>query len=192
MPNRFTKKERKIVYAFLVEREGEKCDICNRAPPKVALEVDHKEGTYPLSNSPENLRLLCKSCNRGDGNRQRKNRASQSSKSDSRVSVREGGRIRQIPSMLKDALDYQSGSVEMQANDLFERSFCHWLFSYIEENRSIEWQEAIYSGAQFVGCSSQSTDRYLKKMTSLEGPLLKTMDSSRKWVVEFRENRGES
>ena len=189
MSKRFTKNERRIILGFLIERDGQKCDICDRIPPSVVLEVDHKKGTYPLFDSPENLRLLCKSCNRGDGNRQRQNRASKPSESDSRVSVREGGRNRQLPSTLKDTLDYQSGSVEMQANDLFESSFCQWLFSFLEQKRSIGWQDAIYSGAQFVGCSSQSTERYLRKLTSLEGPLRKVKNPAREWMVGFREEK---
>ena len=191
MPKRFTKNERRIVVVFLVERDGEKCDICERTPPEVVLEVDHIDGTYPLSHSPENLRLLCKSCNRGDGNRQRKNRAIQSSKSHSRVSEREGGRNRQLPSTLKDALDYQSGSVEMQASEIYERFFRDWLTNYLEENLSIDWNEAIYSGAQVASCSSQSTERYLKKLVSMEGPLLKVKSPSGKWMVKFPEEAGD-
>jgi hypothetical protein len=192
MPKRFTKKERKIIYGFLSQRDGEHCDLCGSTPPEVFLEVDHKEGTY-LDYSPEKLRLLCKSCNRADGNRRRQRQSDKSpTKSVPRVSMREWGRSSQSPSTLKDTLDYQSGPVEMQANELFEGDFRNWLFAYLKENGSIDWDEAIHSGAQFVDCSSQSTERYLKKLTSLEGPLCKVKGSSRKWLVEFREERSDS
>lgn len=54
----------------VLQRDNHKCVSCGESPPKVTLEVDHKEpfsqgGTNHISN----LQTLCFECNRGKGAR---------------------------------------------------------------------------------------------------------------------------
>ena len=66
--NRVSERERKHLtnshywqYQYLAQRDGEKCNSCNKTDGE--LIIDHKDGNRQ-SNSPQNLRLLCRSCNR--------------------------------------------------------------------------------------------------------------------------------
>lgn len=57
-------------YLMIAIRSEPKCEICERQPPEVRLEIDH---ILPVSkggdNSPFNLRFLCQHHNRLKGNR---------------------------------------------------------------------------------------------------------------------------
>jgi hypothetical protein len=57
-------------YLIVAMRSEQRCEICGKQPPEVALDIDHilpvsKGGT----NNPLNLRFLCKYHNRSRGNR---------------------------------------------------------------------------------------------------------------------------
>jgi hypothetical protein len=57
-------------YLLLAVRSEQKCELCNRKPPDVTLEIDH---VLPVSrggsNVSLNLRFLCQHHNRSRGNR---------------------------------------------------------------------------------------------------------------------------
>lgn len=57
-------------YLMLAMRSEQKCEVCNRQPPEVRLEIDH---ILPVSqggsNIGFNLRFLCQHHNRSRGNR---------------------------------------------------------------------------------------------------------------------------
>jgi 5-methylcytosine-specific restriction endonuclease McrA len=53
---------RAYAYAYLVERDGETCTICEKSPPATPLEIDHIDGDK-ANPAPSNLRFLCKPCN---------------------------------------------------------------------------------------------------------------------------------
>jgi len=63
MPKRFHKRKREQIYAMLVAADGEKCALCASTD---RLEVDHLDGVRK-NNSLDNLRLLCRTCNRREG-----------------------------------------------------------------------------------------------------------------------------
>ena len=179
MPARYTKRERKIIYQFLVQRDEERCQECGESPPDVLLEVDHKDGEY-RNHDPANLRLLCRSCNRRDGVRRRQ--ISVSSRLSEFVCV---GRVEELATFkARELLDYQRGSLEMKANDIYEVPFINWLYVHLGQHGQILWTDAADGGAQAVGCSPSSTERYLKKLTSFEGPLTRVRNESRQWVVK--------
>lgn len=58
----------KLRYQIL-QRDHSRCVLCGRGPDAVPLEVDH---IVPVSKGgktvPENLRTLCRDCNRGKSN----------------------------------------------------------------------------------------------------------------------------
>ncbi|MDZ7956963.1 MAG: HNH endonuclease [Aulosira sp. DedQUE10] len=54
----------------VLQRDGHKCVSYGECPPKVTLEVDHKEPfSKGGSNDISNLQTLCYKCNRGKGAR---------------------------------------------------------------------------------------------------------------------------
>lgn len=57
-------------YLMIAVKSDQKCEICNKQPPEVKLEIDH---ILPISkggsNTPLNLRFLCQYHNRSRGNR---------------------------------------------------------------------------------------------------------------------------
>lgn len=57
-------------YLMIAVRSDQKCEICNKRPPEVTLEIDH---ILPVSKggseTPFNLRFLCQYHNRSRGNR---------------------------------------------------------------------------------------------------------------------------
>lgn len=64
-PGRFkpSKNLYRFTYSVLVDKYGEKCQNCGKAPPEVRLEIDHPDGrreTWVVNK----LRLLCRRCNR--------------------------------------------------------------------------------------------------------------------------------
>jgi hypothetical protein len=83
-------------------------------------------------------------------------------------------------------IDYREGSPEMQANSYYETAFRDWLLSYLRANEFILKDEAVYSGAEVVGCSPTTTARYLKKLTSGMGVLREQKDSTGAVVIVFR------
>ncbi len=55
-------KTRKKWYEFLAKRDGEFCKCCGKLPTEGQLVVDHRDNN-PKNNVPDNLQLLCRSCN---------------------------------------------------------------------------------------------------------------------------------
>lgn len=174
MPRRFSVNVRAWIYRFLVLRDGEQCAHCFEIPTtQNALEVDHRDGD-PWNNDPDNLRLLCKSCNVSLGNKARVPTAQNSLPSD--MSERERKEGKASTRVVRQAVNYSQGEATMQANFLFELDFRKWLLSQVQEKGFITRQDATEAGAELVGCSPLTTARYLAKLTSSAGPLQEVKD----------------
>lgn len=135
----------------------------------MSLEIDHIDGN-PKNQDPDNICLLCHRCN----NRMKLLKPSEKSRLISykrlqHVCVCENGQDHSPTSLVKETIDYNSGSLEMKANQIFEKDFREWLLSNIQKFGSYSKQEAINSGAERFGCSPATTRRYIDKLTSNEG-----------------------
>lgn len=177
-PNRFQANTRLWVYRYLVLRDGEMCARCYERPAanngsaaKNGLEIDHIDGN-PYNNDPDNLRLLCKSCNIALRNKQRPPDSAKC------VCERERKEGKASTRVTREALDYRApeAPVTMQANFLYELDFRRWLLGVIQERGFITKQDAIAAGAEVVGCSPATTERYLRKLTSSAGVLNEVRD----------------
>lgn len=179
MSRRWSVQTRAWAYRYLVLRDGEICAECTNAPTTFyGLDIDHIDGN--IHNKEEsNLRLLCRRCN---VSRENKRRAHSPSRQ------RESERVIEIPRtrVVKSAVVYHSGSVEMQANLLFEIDYRSWLFSYLQQNEFISKKEAINAGAEFVGCNPSTSAKYLSKLTSLYGPLMELKDMLGEVMVVYK------
>jgi hypothetical protein len=149
---------------------------------EITLEVDHLNEDKS-DNRPENLQLLCKTCNVTKQNRARSNRPS-----DLSVCVRERMRAEGCSGtrVAKAVVNYGSGSAEMQAAQMYELPFRRWLMGILRSTDFVGKEDAIYSGAEITGASITTVDRYLKKLTSSAGPLKEARDSMGGTVIMMK------
>ena len=160
-------KSRKLANSVLVARDGEKCAWCGERPPAVRLEIHHIDGDHK-HNRLGNLQLLCGACNRTDGNRERRGTPSTSpSALSERISRARKDRTREV----RTQVDFGSGSAEMAANELYEIPYREWLVEEVRSGRILKKKDAIYEGAEVVGCSPKTTREYLDKIASGAGPV---------------------
>src|SRR4030042_6935019 len=121
MPRGWGSNPRLWAYRYLVLRDGEQCQLCKKIPTtQNGLDIDHIDGDKN-NYVPPNLRLLCRSCNVALGNQARLHKKSNLGPSDRGEREREEGN----PStrLVREAVDYKGGSVEMQASFLFELDY---------------------------------------------------------------------
>jgi hypothetical protein len=146
----------RVVYQFLVQRDGKKCWRC---PHTTNLIVHHLNGD-PQDMRPENVVLSCRKHNLP-------------SHGGSRLSV--GVREKESADGRLTAGLVESGrmSEELRASRLFEPLFRGWVFEQLLPNAVVEltFNEAMFGGAEHVGCSPQTAYRYLQKMLAHNGPL---------------------
>lgn len=142
------KTQRMKLYPYLVAKQGgEFCIGCGR--DLMALLKDGHKAELCIDNIDNsgfhydinNLQLLCHSCNT------KKNHP------------------------LTDIPFHRSPTPEMIVGKRYESDFRRWVAGQFMENENIglEYDHLINSGAEKVGCSTETIKRYLKKMTSLEG-----------------------
>ena len=175
MPRRWATLTRAWVYRYLALRDGDYCQICQRSPTTpFGLDIDHLDCTKS-HNEPENLRLLCRSCNVALENRSRPRPKCPRERENPKTRVH------------KQAIPYHEGSPEMQANALFEVRYRHWLQDFIAASGFITKREAVNAGAEVVGCNPTTAAKYLAKLTSLAGPLQETRDMLNEPVVTARD-----
>ena len=182
MANRFQANQHRLAYDFIASRDGEYCLICKRGPGKVKLQIDHADNN-PSNWEPDNLHLLCQTHNL-DLRSVPVNKKLRIIRlhSANNVGVREKKYGSISSKIAKDMLDYPSGSVEMQANSMFEPRFIEWLLAHLPMSK----KEAQYSGAHLVGCSPSTTIKYLDKLTSAAGPLREFKDATGIITVGFK------
>lgn len=189
MGNRFQESHYKLAYSFIAERDGDYCLICGPKKDgfRYRLQIDHADNNQD-NGSPENLHLLCPRCNC----QKRQLPVAEQKKlikvySDKNVREREREHGTGATKQIKALVDYSSGSIEMQANSHYENNYREWLLANIKQIGFITKYESIHSGAEFVGCSSVTSDRYLKKMISATGVLKLARDPIGNTIVIFKD-----
>ena len=186
MANRFQIRQHEIVYRFIAARDGEYCLICKKKPSVVNLQIDHADND-PDNWDPENLHLLCQKHNielRGKPTREHKRTIRSYSANNERERARERGR--EGTHLVKDMVDFRNASPEMKANSYYETQYREWLLTVIREQKFITKIEAKNSGAEVVGCSPLTADRYLAKLTSSIGSLKESKDATGTVIISFK------
>ncbi len=84
---------------------------------------------------------------------------------------------------LREVVDYSTGSAEMQANNETEVPYRNWLWAKMRLQKRVLWHDAVYGGAEAVGCSPQASRDYASKMASSEGPFKPAGKGRRKYLV---------
>jgi hypothetical protein len=195
MANRFQTNQHELAYNFIAARDGEYCldPSCRKRPPAVKLQIDHADND--INNwEPDNLHLLCQRHNlamRALTRTVKVNLIKKYSAENECVRAREFGNT--STHAVREMVDYRQGSTEMQANSFYETQYRTWILDYLKQNQThlIPRDDAIYAGAEMVGCSPTTSERYLKKLCSSAGPLMKHKDGTGTVVIVFREGKGQ-
>ena len=186
MPNRYQINQHRIIYSFLAARDGEYCLICGPGKQHKKLEIDHGDGD-PDNWSPPNLHLLCRKHNLELRSVPVKKHLSTIR---GYVTKNEIAREKQnslpLTKLVRDLVDYRQGSPEMQANSYFELQYREWVLGELSRLGSMKMDDAIYGGAEVVGCSPVTTGRYLKKLTSVLGVLQEGKDGYGNKIISRR------
>ena len=90
---------------------------------------------------------------------------------------------------VRQALDFESGSVELAANRRYEIPFREYAVNRVAKEGLVLRIDLVNSGAEVVGASPLTTARYLDKLTSQEGPM-EVFRSSDGTLVGMRKRRG--
>jgi len=163
------------IYMYLVERDGPNCLLCGVSHREKELVIDHADGN-PENWAAENLRLLCKSCNEKERWRQIREamqRAHGVIAATSPVRESERARLARVDGERgSNLVAQQDGSVELRLNREKEPWYRGWLMGRLLVEGSVSVDEALHAGAEKVGVSPLTARRYLKKLTSVEGPLI--------------------
>lgn len=189
MPNRFQINQHEIAYKFIAARDGEHCLACGKKPPAVRLQIDHADNNSD-NWDPDNLHLVC----RHDNIKLRQMTVAEHKKwiryySAKNVCVRERARGHESTHRIRELVEYREASPEMKANSYFETQFREWLMEYLGRSKFIIKKEAIYSGAEVVGCNPTTIIRYLGKLTSAVGSLAEKRDATGTLVITFKATR---
>lgn len=144
--SRMNSRTRKKLYPIISKRDGEICRICKIPATEKQLQIDHKNNDNS-DNELENLQLLCKSCNYLKNPRKQ-------SVDNLCVSVCE--EERPLPP-------------EMVENRRMEPRFRRWAYGKVIILGKIRYEDALNAGAEYIGASTETVKRYLRKMTSSEG-----------------------
>lgn len=144
--SKMNSRTRAKLYPIIAERDGEFCRNCKIPTTEKQLEIDHINN-YNSDNRLENLQLLCRSCN-------------------------------YIKNPRKEPVDNLCASVceeerplppEMRENRRMEPRFRRWIFQKVLSLGNVRYEEALNAGAEYVGASTETVKRYLRKMTSSTG-----------------------
>jgi hypothetical protein len=198
MPRRFGELTRLFVYAYLCERDSEKCSQCGKIPTvlydgqqsispasRIKLEIDHINEN-PHDNRFSNLRLLCKQCNIAMRNKIHLKKYS--ALNNERERVRKEGNV--STRIIKQVVDYDDpdAPATMRANARYELVFRTWLLGLLREREFVKKSDAINGGAEIAGCSPVTAERYLKKLTNpFNGPLKETKDALGNTIITWKD-----
>lgn len=164
----FSRREFFWVRQYLIQRDGARCLACGTTSD--VLDVDHLDGN-PTNNSPNNLRLLCRSCNTSKGIRRAQGIVTFLEREGENAGS-EGLPSADATTALKARIDYSNGSPEMQVNDAAEGEFRKWVVALLLKYEDYPLKVLIEDGAEWTGTSLNAIRNYLRKMCSrLYGPL---------------------
>ena len=182
----------------------------------VKLEIDEVDGDSG-NHADWNLRLLCRTCNlalgcgwadEGKGGMrdvcvcvckkpcdamQRRQKTTRGARREDRAEENAKARDRErsegqiATRVVRRAIDFSRGSPEMAANATYENKFRRYVLTEIRTDGSISEDEAKFSGAEEVGCSPATAERYLGKLIHKRGPLQVIQDSAGINQLAFKE-----
>ena len=155
---------RKTAYPYLKNMFGPYCRGCQVLESERELVIDHIDNNNK-NNNPSNWQYLCYSCN------YIKN---------PRLEEREP---LDVCESVSGPFDIPS---EIKINRTKEPLFRKYAEEEVKSNVQVLEQELIYSGAEKLGLSPITTDRYLKKMYSSAGKLQRIKTKEEYYIIMKR------
>jgi len=143
--SRMNGRTRKKLYGFLIKRDRPYCRCCGVLADERQLVVDHRDNNNS-NNDPDNLQLLCRSCN-----------------------------YLKNPRKLERPVDMcvsYGGSQDMSEIETSRRKkpeFKKFVAKWVNEEGEVPEEELINSGAERLDLSPITTKRYLYPMCSRDG-----------------------
>ena len=175
--SRLNKREVTLVKAYLVDRDGNKCQICGKVPPEVALEIDHKDGNKKR-HYYKNLQLLCKSDNCRKNPRGKKKEKGVDSAQNKTKAVSSWKISDDVP---------RARSLEFIRNNIAEPKFRHYIYQEMKTKTRMLYEDAVDGGAEEGGVQVERAAKYLQKMVSPAGRfnlvVIETDQGKKKYVV---------
>ena len=160
--SRMNGRNRKHLYQIISARDGEFCAMCGIVGSIKSLCIDHRDNNN-RNNDPDNLQLLCRSCN-----------------------TKKNQRGKAKPENESAEVETPRQSEEVRLKKKYEPMFRKWIDIQVQRYGRILLQDAVESGAEVTGASIQTIERYFRKMCSLSGKL-KVVEVEGKKYVEFKE-----
>lgn len=153
--------QRKKFYDLLSRRDGEFCKCCGKLPYEVKLVVDHKDNNSKNNNLEQNLQLLCRQCNYLKNPR------------------------RPLDLCVSEGVSEDQN--ELQTSRRTEPQFRKFVYHELNEREEVPEKDLIFSGAEDVGISSVTAERYLKKMCSSRG-ICEFSNRVKTTIVRYKRN----
>ena len=154
------KKTHDKLYASIEKRDGDCCHFCGKKPPEHQLVIDHKENDN-RNNELYNLQLLCRACNYKKNPR------------------------RPFDQCVRDPKQPAEDAIAI--NRAKEPKFREWVYDEIENGGHVLWDELVYSGAELLEISIETTRKYLIKMVSKVG-ILERILTADEWNVKYKKS----
>ena len=196
MPKYQTPEQRKERYDILVKGYGEQCLICKmkdgvrRGPPRKKLIIEHVDNDR-TNWSWNNIYLCCYSHNKimeSWKTREKITRIRGYIDLLEREREREG--LPTLKDVLKERLDYEGASTEIQLNRRYHRRWLKYLHRIIGEEGTVPRKTVIADCGNYAGCSRQTSENYLLLATARNAPFQETLDDDGNKIVRYRENGG--
>jgi hypothetical protein len=197
MPKYQTKEQRHYRYEMLAKAEGDECLICRIekgirvGPPARKLIIEHSNNDI-TDWSWNNLHLSCYSHNK------LLEKLSVPAKlalleqySDQRERQRQREGLPTRSTVLKDAIDFEGASTEIQLNRLYHAKWLRYVIARIEERKSEDRKRLITAAAKKAGCSKQTSTNYMEVETAdVEDAILKeVIDQDGNRIIMFKKER---
>jgi hypothetical protein len=153
------------LYPILVARDGEFCVLCGRVGINKSLCIDHIDNNNN-NNDLENLQILCRSCN-----------------------TKKNPRGKHRPKNNSLEIETPNQSEEIRLNKKYEPVFREWVENQFKKYDSLLLKEVIDAGAEVTTASTQTIERYLRKMCSFAGVLEVFEEADKNKRVGYKFNR---
>jgi len=159
------KKTRDKNYKRILKRgDPEVCRSCKTPATEKELVVHHINNNYQ-DNRLENLCFLCRRCN-----------------------YLSNPRKKPVDSVCVSVCEDWAEHSELKENRRMEPLFRQWVMKKMMEKNPRRLDYIINAGAENIGASTETTKRYIRKMSSDEGDYAIIRDSMNYQYLHFRKN----
>ena len=84
---------------------------------------------------------------------------------------------------VREEIPFREGETSMQANARYEPMFRIYCLTTVRSLKKVLWDDLESGGAEHVGCNTGTAARYLRKLTSPAGALMKVVEDGQRYVV---------